>query len=120
MQAKEINKLMAVLTNDRLVQTYVVVTGMYSNLIDMRYRHRQNELKEGAQRSVLKQYYYIDYQFFCNVVKWRVAEMRRRIDTNLRNVSIVFASRDHSSQSRAGTGQQRLHLPAVQEVVLYD
>ncbi|KZP24990.1 hypothetical protein FIBSPDRAFT_856365 [Athelia psychrophila] len=68
MQAKEINKLMAVLTNDRLVQT-----------------HRQNELKEGAQRSVLKQYYYIDYQFFCNVVKWRVAEMRRRIDTNLRN-----------------------------------
>jgi len=48
--------------------------------------HRQNELKEGAQRSVLKQYYYIDYQHFCNVVKWRVAEMRRRIDTNLRNV----------------------------------
>jgi transcription initiation factor TFIIE subunit alpha len=34
---------------------------------------------------VLKQYYYIDYQHFCNVVKWRVAEMRRRIDTNLRN-----------------------------------
>ncbi|KAF7986296.1 hypothetical protein HWV62_35242 [Athelia sp. TMB] len=68
MQAKEINKLMAVLTHDRLVQT-----------------HRQNELKEGAQRSVLKQYYYIDYQHFCNVVKWRVAEMRRRIDTNLRN-----------------------------------
>ncbi|THH00110.1 hypothetical protein EW026_g2364 [Hermanssonia centrifuga] len=47
--------------------------------------HRQNELKEGAQRSVGRQYYYIDYQHFCNVVKWRVAEMRRKIDTNLRN-----------------------------------
>lgn len=47
--------------------------------------HRQNELKEGAQRSVGRQYYYIDYQAFCNVVKWRVAEMRRKIDHGLRN-----------------------------------
>ncbi|KDQ50382.1 hypothetical protein JAAARDRAFT_164904 [Jaapia argillacea MUCL 33604] len=68
LQAKELNKLMAVLTNDRLVCVY-----------------RQNELKEGAQRSVGKQYYYIDYQHFCNVVKWRVAEMRRIIDSGLRN-----------------------------------
>ncbi|KLO09836.1 hypothetical protein SCHPADRAFT_857378 [Schizopora paradoxa] len=68
LQAKELNKLMAVLTNDRLVQVY-----------------RQNELKDGAQRSIGKQYYYIDYQHFCNVVKWRVAEMRRRIDSTLRN-----------------------------------
>jgi len=68
LQAKELNKLMAVLTNDRLVLV-----------------HRQNELKEGAQRSIGKQYYFIDYQHFCNVVKWRVAEMRRRIDSTLRN-----------------------------------
>ncbi|KAI0792285.1 hypothetical protein C8Q75DRAFT_752189 [Abortiporus biennis] len=68
LQLKELNKIMAVLENDKLVKIY-----------------RQNELKEGAQRSVGKQYYYIDYQHFCNVVKWRVAEMRRRIDTTLRN-----------------------------------
>ncbi|KAL5523175.1 hypothetical protein ACEPAF_1442 [Sanghuangporus sanghuang] len=68
LQAKELNKLMAVLLNDRLVQV-----------------HRQNELKEGAQRSIGKQYYFIDYRHFCNVVKWRVAEMRRLIDSTLRN-----------------------------------
>ncbi|KAF7797340.1 hypothetical protein EIP86_008535 [Pleurotus ostreatoroseus] len=68
LQVKELNKIMAVLENDRLIKV-----------------HRQNELKEGAQRSVGRQYFYIDYQTFCNVVKWRVAEMRRRIDTSLRN-----------------------------------
>lgn len=49
------------------------------------HRYRQNELKEGAQRSVGRQYFYIDYQSFCNVVKWRMAEMRRTIDQGLRN-----------------------------------
>jgi hypothetical protein len=49
-------------------------------------RYRQNELKEGAQRSVGKQYYYIDYQHFCNVVKWRIARMHSIIDSTLRNV----------------------------------
>ncbi|KAH7913129.1 TFIIE alpha subunit-domain-containing protein [Hygrophoropsis aurantiaca] len=68
LQAKELNKLMAVLGNDRLIQVY-----------------RQNELKEGAQRSVGRQYYYIDYKHFCDVVKWRIAEMRRIIDSGLRN-----------------------------------
>ena len=41
--------------------------------------HLQNELKEGSLRSVSCQYYYIDYLHFCNVVKWRMAEMRQRI-----------------------------------------
>ncbi|KAF9809972.1 hypothetical protein IEO21_07202 [Rhodonia placenta] len=68
LQLKELNKIMAVLENHRLVRVY-----------------RQNELKEGAQRSVGRQYYYIDYQHFCNVVKWRMAEMRRIIDSSLRN-----------------------------------
>lgn len=48
--------------------------------------YRQNELKEGAQRAVGKQYYYIDYAHFCNVVKWRIAKMRHKIDSTLRNV----------------------------------
>ena len=52
--------------------------------------HRQNELKEGAQRSVGRQYFYVDYKHFCNVVKWRVAEMHRVIDTGLRNVSTIY------------------------------
>jgi len=68
LQLKELNKVMAVLENHKLVRIY-----------------RQNELKEGAQRSVGRQYFYIDYEHFCNVVKWRVAEMFRRIDTTLRN-----------------------------------
>ncbi|KAI0066826.1 hypothetical protein BV25DRAFT_1867968 [Artomyces pyxidatus] len=68
LQVKELNKLMAVLEKDRLVQV-----------------HRQNELKEGAQRSVGRQYFFVDFQHFCNVVKWRVAEMRRIIDSGLRN-----------------------------------
>ena len=50
-------------------------------------KYFQNELKEGAQRSVPKQYYYVDYQHFCNVVKWRIAKMRSIIDSTLRNVS---------------------------------
>ncbi|KDR80156.1 hypothetical protein GALMADRAFT_242417 [Galerina marginata CBS 339.88] len=68
LQPKELNKVIAVLSNDSLVKIY-----------------RQNELKEGAQRSVGKQYYYIDYEHFCNVVKWRIAKMRFIIDSTLRN-----------------------------------
>ncbi|KAG6812890.1 hypothetical protein H0H92_015625 [Tricholoma furcatifolium] len=68
LQPKELNKVIAVLSNDCLVKIY-----------------RQNELKEGAQRSVGKQYYYIDYEYFCNVVKWRIAKMRNIIDSSLRN-----------------------------------
>ncbi|KAI9512614.1 TFIIE alpha subunit-domain-containing protein [Russula earlei] len=68
LQVKELNKLMATLEKDGLIQA-----------------HRQNELKEGAQRSVGRQYFYVDYKRFCNVVKWRVAQMHRNIDTGLRN-----------------------------------
>ncbi|KAG7094953.1 hypothetical protein E1B28_005754 [Marasmius oreades] len=68
LQPKELNKVIAVLSNDSLVRVY-----------------RQNELKEGAQRAVGKQYYYIDYAHFCNVVKWRIAKMHHKIDSTLRN-----------------------------------
>ncbi|KAF7316536.1 HTH TFE/IIEalpha-type domain-containing protein [Mycena indigotica] len=68
LQPKELNKIIATLSNDRLVQIY-----------------RQNELREGAQRATSKQYYYIDYEHFCNVVKWRIARMRKQIDTKARN-----------------------------------
>lgn len=52
--------------------------------------YRQNELRDGTQRSVGRQYYFIDYQHFCNVVKWRITEMRRIIDSTLRNVREGF------------------------------
>lgn len=59
----------AVLTNDRLIKVY-----------------RQNELKsERAQRAVPRSYYWIDYQNFCNVVKWRISAMQRAIEQKLRN-----------------------------------
>lgn len=68
LQPKELNKVIAVLSNDSLVKVY-----------------RQNELKEGAMRAVGKQYYYIDYAGFCNVVKWRIARMHKKIDSVTRN-----------------------------------
>ncbi|KAF8527611.1 TFIIE alpha subunit-domain-containing protein [Hysterangium stoloniferum] len=68
LQLKELLKITAVLHADKLLKVY-----------------RQNELKEGATRAQARQYFYIDYQHFCNVVKWRVAEMRRVIDSKLRN-----------------------------------
>lgn len=58
---------------------------MFHDSILTYHSYRQNELKEGAQRSVGKQYYYIDYEHFCNVVKWRIAKMRQIIDSGLRN-----------------------------------
>ncbi|KAI0031345.1 hypothetical protein K488DRAFT_52231 [Vararia minispora EC-137] len=70
LQLKDLNKIMAVLEKDGLVQVYV---------------HRQNELKDGAQRSIGKSYFYLDFKHFCDVVKWRVAEMRKIIDSRLRN-----------------------------------
>ncbi|KIJ36371.1 hypothetical protein M422DRAFT_782278 [Sphaerobolus stellatus SS14] len=68
LQLKELSKITAKLQTDKLLKIY-----------------RQNELKEGATRAQARQYFYIDYQHFCNVVKWRTAEMRRIIDSKLRN-----------------------------------
>ena len=39
-------------------------------------------------RASPKTYYYIDYIHFCNVVKWRVWRMQKRIDSSTRNVSL--------------------------------
>ncbi|VDC02579.1 unnamed protein product [Peniophora sp. CBMAI 1063] len=68
LNTKEVNKIMAVLEKDGLVQV-----------------QRQNELKDGAQRSVARQYFYLDFKHFCDVVKWRMAQMRHIIDSKLRN-----------------------------------
>jgi len=89
LQPKELNKVIAVLSNDSLVKMWVLLSILWLLGCNADYsmcRYRQNELKEGAQRSVGKQYYYIDYEHFCNVVKWRIAKMRHIIDSTLRNV----------------------------------
>ena len=93
LQVKELNKLMATLEKDGLIQAcaFSLYLGPHKGPTVARCRHRQNELKEGAQRSVGRQYFYVDYKRFCNVIKWRVAEMHRVIDTGLRNVSIISA-----------------------------
>ena len=112
LQLKELNKIMATLETHKLVRMYIPQSIAVSSQLILRFcvspiyslepsndnvslpppssfdpmnRYRQNELKEGAQRSVGRQYFYIDYQSFCNVVKWRMAEMRRIIDKGLRN-----------------------------------
>ena len=105
MRSKELGKLMAVLSNDRLVQTCVPSTLISLQLTSVD-SYRQNELKEGAQRSVGKQYYYIDYKHFCNVVKWRVARMHSIIDSTLRNVRhllFLCLDRDHARECRNST-----------------
>lgn len=89
---------MATLEKDGLIQAcafFLYLPGCGPSLFDrlkpsVCCSHRQNELKEGAQRSVGRQYFYVDYKRFCNVVKWRVAEMHRVIDTGLRNVSPIL------------------------------
>ncbi|KDQ06888.1 hypothetical protein BOTBODRAFT_167611 [Botryobasidium botryosum FD-172 SS1] len=66
---KDLGKAIAPLVNDKLVSSY-----------------HQNEQKDAnVNRSYIKKYFYIDYRNFCNVVKWRMAEMRRLIDDKLRN-----------------------------------
>ncbi|KIJ51938.1 hypothetical protein M422DRAFT_157029 [Sphaerobolus stellatus SS14] len=67
LQLKELSKITAKLQTDNLLKIY-----------------RQNELK-GATRAQVRQYFYIDYQHFFNVVKWRTAEMHRIIDSKLWN-----------------------------------
>jgi len=66
---KDLGKAVAPLVNDKLVSSY-----------------HQNEQKDAnVNRSYIKKYFFIDYKNFCNVVKWRMAEMRRLIDDKLRN-----------------------------------
>jgi transcription initiation factor TFIIE subunit alpha len=89
LQPKELNKVIATLSNDRLVQMYVVSAAARRKAKTAVCRYRQNELREGAQRATAKQYYYIDYEHFCNVVKWRIARMRKQIDTKGRNVRFL-------------------------------
>ena len=115
LQPKELNKVIAVLANDSLVKMCVLFSVEICLLTSFSYR--QNELKEGAQRSVGKQYYYIDYEHFCNVVKWRIAKMRYIIDSTLRNVRTFFFRRD-AVDGCTGARQQGLHLPAVQAELL--
>ena len=86
LNTKEVNKIMAVLEKDGLVQVCVTRSLYAARDIDMLFRHRQNELKDGAQRSVNRQYFYLDFKHFCDVVKWRMAQVRHIIDSKLRNV----------------------------------
>jgi hypothetical protein len=44
-------------------------------------------MKENQGRIVGKAYFYIDPQKFCNVVKWRISDMRNQIDNSLKSVS---------------------------------
>ncbi|TRM63736.1 TFIIE alpha subunit-domain-containing protein [Schizophyllum amplum] len=68
MKLKDVQKIAADLANASLIKMF-----------------RQNELKDGAQRASPKTYYYIDYIHFCNVVKWRVWRMQKKIDSSTRN-----------------------------------
>jgi hypothetical protein len=65
-----------------------------------------------------RQYFYVDYKRFCNVVKWRVAEMHRVIDTGLRNVSPTPDTRMYDPPLTSlvltlATRQQRIYMPSV-------
>lgn len=101
LQLKELSKIMAVLHADKLVKMYVLWFQLHSTeKADFHPSYRQNELKEGATRAQARQYYYIDYQHFCNVLKWRVSEMRRIIDSKLRNVNHDVKLNCHSTNKK--------------------
>jgi len=44
-------------------------------------------MKENQGRIVGKAYFFIDPQKFCNIVKWRISDMRNQIDNSLKSVS---------------------------------
>lgn len=69
LQARDLGSLAAKLVEDRIVSV-----------------HRVQESREGPfQRPVARTYYFLDYQQFLDVTKWRMMAMRRDIDTRLRN-----------------------------------
>jgi hypothetical protein len=43
-------------------------------------------MKEHQGRIVGKAYFWIDLQRFCNVIKWRISDMRNKIDNSLKSV----------------------------------
>ncbi|KIO21819.1 hypothetical protein M407DRAFT_123303 [Tulasnella calospora MUT 4182] len=67
---KDLTKLTTRLITDGLVTVY-----------------RQNTSRTGETmgRITQKGFYYVDHSRFCNIVKWRIAAMRRMIDDTLRN-----------------------------------
>ncbi len=113
LQPKELNKVIAVLANDSLVKMCVIFSVEICLLTSFSYR--QNELKEGAQRSVGKQYYYIDYEHFCNVVKWRIAKMRYIIDSTTAQCASFSFFAETPLTGAQELDNKGLHLPAVQE-----
>ena len=57
LQLKELNKITVVLENDKLLRVYVLMFVVIFSRAHAGHSHRQNELKEGAQRSVGRQYF---------------------------------------------------------------
>ncbi|KAG8938728.1 hypothetical protein FRC00_014531, partial [Tulasnella sp. 408] len=49
------------------------------------YRQNTSRTGETMGRITQKGFYYVDHSRFCNIVKWRIAAMRRMIDDTLRN-----------------------------------
>lgn len=57
--------------------------------------YNQNELRDpngNNTRTTNKRYYYMDFLRFVNVIKWRMAEMRRKLEAEMRIVTIFLLS----------------------------
>ena len=46
-------------------------------------------MKEGQNRIFGRVYFWIDLQQFCNVVKWRLSDMHKKINDAIQNVCHV-------------------------------
>ncbi|KAG8901678.1 hypothetical protein FRB99_005172 [Tulasnella sp. 403] len=77
LNGKDLGKLTTKLVNDGLVTVYA-----FPNILNA---YDPLNWGETMSRITSKGYYYIDHGKFCNVVKWRIAEMRKLIDNKLRN-----------------------------------
>ena len=50
-------------------------------------------MKEGQNRIFGRVYFWIDLQQFCNVVKWRLSDMHKKINDAIQNVCREAGSR---------------------------
>ena len=78
-------------------------------------------MKEGQNRIFGRVYFWIDLQQFCNVVKWRLSDMHKKINDAIQNVChVAWLVPDHSHNFFTGDSKPRLDMPRVPTRVRYD
>jgi hypothetical protein len=122
---RELHKLCAKLREDRLVRMYVSFHYseyfIYVNNSSSAFSVQKQEARAPDQRAVPKNYYYIDYKQFVNVVKWKMYKMQTSVRDTLRTVSSLTETIRcpvryiFISMSTIGIWKQRIRLSKLSE-----